>query len=122
MPLADLLTRLAGAFPVHEFDPESARASALRRLAALQRLPIPVPEEVLAAYRDASPVEVVLADRAGADEAVLDFTIWPERDGSVLGVQVCFATEEDQRVGSVLLVRLASILGWESEDVSDEVA
>ena len=88
----------------------------------MQSLAIPVSEEVLAAYRDACPVDVVLADRADADEAVLDFTIWPERDGSVSGLQVCFATEEHQRAGSVLLARLTEVLGWEAEDVSDEVA
>ena len=58
MPLADLLARLADAFPVHKFDAEGARQDALRRLAALQAItdPLPMPEEILAYYRDAYPV------------------------------------------------------------------
>jgi hypothetical protein len=88
MPLADFLARLAGAFPVRKFDPEGARQGALRRLAALQSItmdsiPVPVPEEIVASYRDAYPVEVVLADSPDAGEAVLKFTIWPEPDRSV---------------------------------------
>jgi hypothetical protein len=123
MPLEDLLARLADAFPVHKFDAEGARQGALRRLAALQAItdPVPIPEEILAYYRDAYPVDVVLADSPDAEEAVLNFTVWPERDRSVSRVLVFFATEEHQRAGCVLLARLAEVLGWEAEDVSDEV-
>jgi len=123
MPLADLLARLSASFPVHKFDPESARQGALRRLAALQAItnPVPIPEEILAYYRDAYPVDVVLADSPDADVAVLNFTVWPERDRSVSKVLVYFATEEQQRAGCFLLARLADVLGWEAEDVTGEV-
>lgn len=123
MPLADLLDRLAGAFPVHTFDPEGGRQGALQRLAALQAVtnPVPMPEEVLACYRDAYPVDVVLADGPDAGAAVLNFTVWPEPDGVVSRVLVRFATEEHQRAGIVLLARVAEALGWMAEDVSDEV-
>jgi hypothetical protein len=81
-----------------------------------------MPEEILAYYRDAYPVDVVLADGPDAEEAVLDFSVWPERDRSVSRVLVRFvATAEHQRAGCVLLARLAEVLGWETEDVSDEV-
>jgi hypothetical protein len=123
MPLDDLLARLADAFPVHKFDAEGARQGALRYLAALSAItdPVRIPEEILAYYRDAYPVDVVLADSPGAEEAVLNFTVWPERDRSVSRVLVRFATEEHQRAGCVLLARLTEALGWEAEDVSDEV-
>jgi hypothetical protein len=122
LSLAELQARLADAFSVHEFDPEGARQSAHRRLAALQNLSFPVPEEVLASYRDAHPVDVFLADTNEEDLAALDFTVWPEKDGTVTGIQVCFATEDHQREASVLLARLAEVLGWEAEDVSDDLA
>jgi hypothetical protein len=80
-----------------------------------------MPEEILAYYRDAYPVDVVLADSPDAEEAALDFTVWPERDRSVSRVLVRFATEGHQRAGCVLLARLAEVLGWEAEDVSDEI-
>jgi hypothetical protein len=123
MPLADLLARLAGAFPVHTFDPEGGRQGALQRLAALQAVtnPVPMPEEVLAYYRDAYPVDVVLADGPSVGAAVLSFTVWPEPGGAVSRVLVRFATEEHQRAGGVLLARVAEALGWMTEDVSDEV-
>lgn len=121
--LDDLLARLAEAFPVHQFDSEGARQSALRRLAAMESLSLssPVPEELLAQYRDAYPVHVILVDGDNED-ANLDFTIWPEKDNSVKAIQVCFATEEHQRAAGYLLTRLAECLGWETLDVSDEVA
>ena len=133
MPLADLLARLADAFPVHKFDHEGARQGALRRLAALQSMtmptasgetiPLPVPEEVVAAYRDAYPVAVVLANSPDAEEAVLRFTIWPEPDRSVTKVQVVFATDGHYRAGRALLARMVESLGWgEAVDVTDEVA
>ena len=123
MPLADFLARLADAFPVHTFDPEGGRQGALQRLAALQAVtnPVPMPEEVLGYYRDAYPVDVVLADGPSAGAAVLSFTVWPEPYGAVSRVLVRFATEEHQRSGCVLLARVAEALGWEAEDVSDEV-
>ncbi|MDY3554539.1 hypothetical protein R5W24_003663 [Gemmata sp. JC717] len=122
MPLAELVARLADAFPVHEFDPEGARQNALRRLDALQNLPFQVPEDVLASYRNAHPVDVFLADAEEEHRAALDFTIWPEKDGSVTGLQICFGSEEHQREAAALLTRLAEVLSWEPEDVSDEVA
>jgi hypothetical protein len=129
MPLADLLARLADAFPVHTFDPEGARQAALRRLAALQAItidsipvPVPVPEEIVASYRDAYPVDVVLAGSPDAGEAVLKFTIWPEPDRSVTKVQVVFATDGHYRAGCALLARMVESLGWgEAVDVTDEV-
>jgi hypothetical protein len=123
MPLEDLVARLADAFPVHKFDAEGARQGALRYLAALEAItnPVRIPEEILAYYRVAYPVDVVLADSPGAEDAVLSFSIWPEQDRSVSEVLVRFATEEHQRAGCVLLARLAETLGWEAEDVSDEV-
>jgi hypothetical protein len=123
MSLADLLARLAGAFPTHKFDPQSARQRALERLAALQAVtnPVPIPEEMLAYYRNAYAVDVVLADGPGTGAAVLNFTVWPEPDGAVSRVLVRFATEEDQRAGRVLLARAAEALEWGAEDVSDEV-
>jgi hypothetical protein len=124
MPIADLLARLAEAFPVHKFDAEGARQSALQRLAALQAItnPVRIPEEILAYYRNAHPVDVVLADGPDADAAVLNFSVWPEpeSDGVVARVLVRFATEEDQREAAVLLSRLADVLGWYAEDVTDE--
>ena len=120
MPLAEFLARLAEAFPVHQFDAEGARQGALRRLEALQKLSIPVPEEVLASYRDAHPVAVSLADADEEGLAALDFIVWPEKDGSVSGVKVYFGSEEHQREAAVLLARLAEVLGWEAEDVTDE--
>ena len=132
MPLADLLARLADAFPVHKFDPEGARQGALRRLAALQSMtmptaygetiPLPVPKEIVMSYRDACPVAVVLADSPDAREGVLKFTIWPEPDRSVTKVQVVFATEGHYLVGRALLDRMVESLGWgEAVDVTDEV-
>ena len=127
MPLADLLARLADAFPVHTFDPEGGRQGALRRLAALQAItidsiPVPVPEEIVASYRDAYPVDVVLADSADAGETVLRFTIWPEPDRSVTKVQVVFAADGHYRAGRTLLARMVESLGWgEAVDVTDEV-
>jgi hypothetical protein len=125
--LADLLARLADAFPVHTFDPEGARQGALRRLAALQSItidsiPVPVPEEIVASYRDACPVNVVLADSPDAEEAALKFTIWPEPDRSVMKVQVVFATDAHYVAGRALLARMVESLGWgEAVDVTDEV-
>lgn len=119
LPLPDVLGRIAASFPFHTFDAESARQSALRRLAALES--IGASEEVLAAYREARPVDVVLADSPD-DEYILDFTIWPEDDGLVRGLQVSFATAEHQHACAVHLSRLADALSWETIDVSDEVA
>src|SRR5262245_50074577 len=127
VPLADLLARLAAAFPVHTFDPEGARQGALRRLAALQSLtmdsiPVPVPEEIVASYRDAYPVDVVLANSPDAEDAVLKFTIWPEPDRSVAKIQVVFATDGHYLAASALLARLVESLGWgDAVDVTDEV-
>ena len=123
MPLADLLARLAGAFPFHTFDPDRGRRGALERLAALQAVtnPVSMPEEVLAYYRNAYPVDVVLADGPDAGAAELRFSVWPDPDGPVSRVLVRFATEEHQRAGTVLLARVAEALGWMAEDVSDEV-
>ena len=120
MPLAEFQAQLAKAFPVHHFDAEGGRQGALRRLEALQKLSVPVPEEVLAAYRDAHPVCVTLADRDEDGLAALEFVVWPEKDGSVSGVKVYFGSEEHQREAAVLLARLAEVLGWEAEDVTDE--
>jgi hypothetical protein len=120
MPLEEFQARLAGAFPVHKFDAEAGRQGALRRLEALQKLSVPVPEEVLAAYRDAHPVCVSLADKSEQGRAALDFVVWPEKDGSVSGVKVYFGSEERERESAVLLSRLAEALGWEAEDVTDE--
>jgi hypothetical protein len=117
--LADVLARMAMMFQVHRFDAEVARQSSLRRLAALESLG--APEQVLASYRDARPVAVVLADTPD-DEFSLDFTIWPDADGSVTGIQVAFGTPEHQAACAVSLSLLAGILGWEAVDVSDEVA
>lgn len=122
MPVMDILSHLTDAFPIHEFDPNGARQNALRRLEALQQLPFPVPENVLASYREAHPVDVFLADTDDETLAYLDFTIWPEKDGAVTGIQICFATEDHQREACVLLARLAEVLGWGAEDVSDEVS
>jgi hypothetical protein len=123
MPLADLLARLAEAFPVHKFDPESARQGALRQLAALEAItdPVRIPEEILSYYREAYPVDVVLADSPDSEGVVLDFSVWPERDRSVSKVLVRFVTEEHQRAACVLLSRMAEVLGWVAEDVIDEV-
>jgi hypothetical protein len=38
----------------------------------------------------------------------------------VSGVKVYFGSEEHQRAAAVLLARLAEVLGWEAEDVTDE--
>ena len=120
MPLTELLAVLAEAFPIHKFDAEGARQGALRRLEALQRLPVPVPEEIVAVYRDGQPVDVWLANTSQGDRACLDFVVWPEKDGSVSAVKVYFGSEEHQRAATVLLARLAEELGWESEDVTDD--
>lgn len=120
MPLTEFLARLAEAFPVHRFDAEGGRQGALRRLEALQKLSIPVPEEVVASYRDAHPVLVSLADTDKKGLAALDFVVWPEKDESVTGVKVYFGSEEHQREAAVLLARLAEVLGWEAEDVTDD--
>ena len=96
-------------------------------LAALQSttldsIPVPVPDEIVAFYRDAYPVAVVLANSPDADEAVPKFTIWPESDRSVTKVQVVFATDGHYRVGRTLLARMVESLGWgEAVDVTDEV-
>jgi hypothetical protein len=120
MPLTEFRARLAAAFPVHQFDAEGARQGALRRLEALQRLPVPVPEEIVAAYRDGQPVAVSLADTGEGGRAALDFVVWPGKDGSVSEVKVYFGSEEHQRMAFALLARLAEVLSWESEDVTDE--
>jgi hypothetical protein len=87
-----------------------------------ETIPVPVPEEIVASYRDAYPVDVVLADNPDAEEAVLKFTIWPEPDRSVTKIQVVFATEGHYRAGSSLLARLVMSLGWgQAVDVTDEV-
>jgi hypothetical protein len=119
MPLTELLAVLAEAFPIHKFDAEGARQGALRRLEALQRLPAPVPEEIVAAYRDGQPVDVLLADTDEQDRGALPFVVWPEKNGSVSEVKVYFGSEERQRKAAVLLARLAEVLGWEAEDVTD---
>ena len=119
MPLTEFLAVLAEAFPIHKFDAEGARQGALRRLEALQRLPVPVPEEIVAAYRDGQPVDVLLADTDEQDRGALPFVVWPEKNGSVSEVKVYFGSEERQRKAAVLLARLAEVLGWESEDVTD---
>lgn len=120
MPLTEFLARLAAAFPIHEFDAERARQGALRRLEALQRLPVPVPEELVAAYRDGRPVAVSLADMDEEGRAALDFVVWPEKDGAVSEVKVYFGSEEHQGKAFALLARLSEVLGWESEDVTDQ--
>ena len=120
LPLTEFLSQLAAAFPTHRFDAEGARQGALRRLEALQRLPVPVPEEIVAAYRDGRPVAVSLADTGDGGRATLEFVVWPEKDGSVPGVKVYFGSEEHQRQAFALLARLAEVLGWNSEDVTDE--
>ena len=120
MPLTEFLARLAEAFPVHQFDAEAGRQGALGRLAALQNLSVPVPEELVAFYRDARPVDVALADTDEAGLAALHFIVWPEKEGSVSEVKVYFGSEEHQREAAVLLARLAEMLGWEAEDVTDE--
>jgi hypothetical protein len=120
MPLTEFLGRLAEAFPKHEFDADGARQGALRRLEALQKLSISVPEEALALYRDAHPVNVSLADTDEEALAALDFVVWPEKDGTVSGAKVYFGSEEHQCAAAVLLARLAEVLGWELEDVTDE--
>jgi hypothetical protein len=120
MPLTEFRAQLAAAFPDHKFDAERARQGALRRLEALQRLQIPVPEEIVAAYRDGQPVAVSLADTGEGDRAALDFVVWPERDGFVSEVKIYFASEEHQRKAFALLARLAEVLSWESVDVTDE--
>ena len=120
MPLTEFLAQSAAAFPIHKFDAEGARQGALRRLEALQRLSVPVPEEIVAAYRDGQPVDVLLADTDEQDRSALRFVVWPEKDGSVSGVKVYFGSEEHQRKAVALLDRLAEVLGWESEDVTDE--
>ncbi|MGL6073852.1 MAG: hypothetical protein ACRC8S_06790 [Fimbriiglobus sp.] len=125
MPLDDLLARLAVSFPVHTFDHEIARQGALKRLAALQALsdsiPIPVPEAILAEYRDAYPVDVVLADSPDASEAILKFRIWPEPDRSVAKIHVVFATEDHYLAGRNLLDHMVESLEWaEPVDITDE--
>jgi hypothetical protein len=120
MPLTEFTARLAEAFPVHKFDAEGARQGALRRLEALQKLSVPVPDELVASYRDAHPVHVSLADTDEGGLAALDFTVWPEQDRSVSEVKVYFGSEENQREAAVLLIRLAEVLGWEAEDVTDD--
>ena len=88
----------------------------------MNSIPVPVPEEIVASYRDACPVNVFLADSPDAGEAVLKFTIWPEPDRSVTKVQVVFATEGHYLVGRALLDRMVESLGWgEAVDVTDEV-
>jgi len=119
MPLTEFLAVLAEAFPIHKFDAEGARQGALRRLEALQRLPVPVPEKIVAAYRDGQPVDVLLADTDEQDRGALPFVVWPEKNGSVSEVKIYFGSEERQRKAAVLLARLAEVLGWESEDVTD---
>jgi hypothetical protein len=120
LPLTEFRAQVAAAFPVHRFDAEGARQGALRRLEALQRLPVPVPEEIVAAYRDGQPVAVSLADPGAGNRAALDFVVWPERDESVAEVKVYFGSEEHQREAFALLARLAAVLSWESEDVTDK--
>jgi hypothetical protein len=113
VPVSDLLDRLAVAFPVHEFDADGARAEAAKRLAALTA--VGAPEPILAGYRDARPVRVVLADGPGARH-VLDFTVWPDAAGSVSGIQVSFATAAHQDACYPALVRVAEVTGWELEE------
>jgi hypothetical protein len=120
MPPTEFQARLAGAFPHPKFDAEGARQGALRRLEAIQRLSIPVPDEIAAAYRDGQPVAVSLADTEEQDRIALDFVVWPEKDGSVSQVKVYFRSEEHQSEAFALLTRLAEVLGWESEDVTAE--
>jgi hypothetical protein len=120
MPLTEFRVQLAAAFPIHKFDAAEARQGALRRLEALQRLPVPVPEEIVAAYRDGQPVAVSLADKGDGGRAALDFVVWPEKDGSVSEVKVYFGSEEHQREAFALLARVAEALGWEPEDITDE--
>src|SRR5689334_7284300 len=100
MSLTEFLARSADAFPIHKFDAEGARQGALRRLEALQRLQLPVPDELVAAYRDGRPVDVLLADTDEQDRAALRFVVWPEKDGSVSEVKVYFGTEEHHRAAA----------------------
>lgn len=118
IPVDQFVASLTAAFPFHVFDPESARQSALNRLAALQTLPFPVPEEVLASYRDARPVDVQLGDDPSSG-VVLDFTVWPDADGTVAAAEVYFANAADQQSAWDLLTRFAGCLGWELVDVTD---
>jgi len=120
MPLTEFKAQLAAAFPVHRFDADGARQGALRRLEAIQRLSVPVPEEIVAAYRDGQPVAVSLADTGEGDRAALNFVVWPEKDGSVSELKVYFGSEEHQRKAFALLARLAEVLSWEVKDVTDE--
>lgn len=119
MRLTEFVAVLAEAFPIHKFDAVGARQGALRYLEALQRLPIPIPEEIVAAYRDGQPVDVLLADTEEQDRRALRFVVWPEKNGSVSEVKVYFGSEERRRRAAALLARLAEVLGWESEDVTD---
>jgi hypothetical protein len=80
-----------------------------------------MPEEVLAYYRDAYPVHVMLADGLDVGAAMLTFTVWPEPDGPVSRVLVRFATQEQQQAACVLIARMAEALGWVAEDVTDEI-
>src|SRR5437660_127112 len=102
--VSEVLSRLALAFPVHTFDEEGARADAAKRLAALTA--VGAPEAVLAGYRDARPVRVVLADAPRARFA-LDFTLWPDPKGLVRGLDVAFATARHQAACYPALARVA---------------
>lgn len=105
---ADVLDRLAVAFPVHEFDPEAGRAGAARRLAALEKLG--APEAILQSYRGDPPVRCRIAETADTPY-VLDFDIWPDQE-----IMVVFATEPHFTACFFLLDDMAEILGYELEE------
>jgi hypothetical protein len=65
-------------------------------------------------------VAVSLADTGEGNRAALEFVVWPEKDGSVSEVKVYFGSEEHQRKAFALFSRLAEVLGWKSEDVTDK--
>src|SRR5262245_26235122 len=119
VPAPEMLDRLAMAFPVHSFDADGAMADVARQIAAMASLGIP--EEILAWYRNARPVLVVLSDAPDAP-FVLKFTVapdpalGPDPAGPVRGILASFATPAHQEACFPLLVRVAEVMGWVLEE------
>jgi hypothetical protein len=105
---AEVLDRLAVAFPVHEFDAEGARAAAAKRLEILEKLG--APEVILDSYRGAPPVGCRIAEAADARFS-LQFAVWPDQ-----AIMVSFANELHFKACFFLLDDMAELLGYELEE------
>jgi len=103
LSLDEVLTRVADAFPRHEFSPEEAREDAARRLAALEKLG--APEPILESYREGNPVRCRIADPDA--EEYLEFDVWEGQ-----GMLVHPHPKDVRDSCAELAKRLANVLGY----------